>query len=306
MTTMRELVVAMSMLAVAQAAAAQDARATIKDFACSSCVAWNQAQAPFKIYGNTWYVGTKELSALLVTSPNGHILLDGALPQSAPIIEANIKQLGFRMRDVKLIVNSHEHFDHAGGIAALQRASGAKVAASAIGARVLRDGVIGKDDPQYDPAQDLRVEPVAAVREVADGAVLRLGPLALTAHMTPAHSPGGTTWTWRSCEQGRCLDVVYADSLTAVSTDGYRFTGGAGSPDRTPAFRAVIDKVRALKCDVIVSTHPGFTSTMEKLAARTPDNNPFIDPDSCKKYAAASLVRLEKRIATEQAGAPQQ
>ncbi|MES2900116.1 MAG: subclass B3 metallo-beta-lactamase [Pseudomonadota bacterium] len=304
MAKVSKLALAMGLAAVAQVAAAQGGIKAITEFTCSSCKEWNQPQKPFKIYGNTYYVGTKELSALLVTSPKGHILLDGALPQSAPLIEANIKTLGFRMRDVKLIVNSHEHFDHAGGIAALQRASGAKVAASPVGARVLRDGAIGKDDPQWEAGQDPRVESVAVVSEVKDGEVLKVGPLALTAHLTPAHSPGGTTWSWQSCEKGRCLDVVYADSLTAVSADGYRFTGAAGSPDLTPAFMAVIDKVAALKCDIVVSTHPGFTDTMQKFAAMTPASNPFIDANSCKNYAAASRVRLEKRIATERASAP--
>lgn len=297
MVRMRKLVVAMGLCAVASAAPAASDQQPIRHFKCASCDGWNQPQQPFKIYGNTYYVGTRELSALLVTSPKGHILLDGGLPQSAPLIEASIRKLGFRMRDVKLILNSHEHFDHAGGIAALQRASGAKVVASALGARVLRDGVIGKDDPQYIPSEEARVDPVAVVAEVADGEVVAVGELALKAHMTPAHSPGGTTWTWQSCEKGRCLDMVYADSLTAVSADGFRYT----EPDRTPAFAAVIDKVGALKCDVIVSTHPGFTDTMEKLAARTAANNPFIDPDGCKKYAASSRARLEKRIAAERA-----
>ena len=100
---------------------------------CDNCDEWNEPQAPFNIFGNTWYVGTGGLSAILVTGPEGHVLLDGALPQSAAQIQANIEALGFRIGDVKLIVNSHEHFDHAGGIAALQRASGATVAASAAG-----------------------------------------------------------------------------------------------------------------------------------------------------------------------------
>ena len=299
MTSMRMLVLALSVLSMSQAAAAGAGRKPVTEFQCSNCTAWNQPQKPFKIYGNTYYVGTAELSALLVTGPKGHVLLDGALPQSAPLIEASIRQLGFRMRDVKLILNSHEHFDHAGGMAALQRASGATVAASAAGAKVLRDGVIGKDDPQYDPAEDPRVDSVAFVTEVADGEVLTVGTTAMKAHMTPAHSPGGTTWTWTSCEKGRCLDMVYADSLTAVSADGYRFTA---SPDRTEAFKAVIDKVGALKCDIIVSTHPGFTNTMEKQAARTAASNPFIDPDGCKRYASASRARLDKRIAEERAG----
>ena len=266
---------------------------------CAMCEGWNKPQKPFKLYGNTWYVGTTELSALLVTSPRGHVLLDGALPQSAPLIEANIQALGFEMKDVKLILNSHEHFDHAGGIAALQRASGATVAASVSAAGVLRAGTVGKDDPQYDPVKPFHLAKVAKVREVADGETLKVGDLRVTAHYTPGHTPGGTSWTWASCENGRCLNMVYADSLTPVSTDGFHFSGGNGTPDISGSFRATIAKVAALKCDVMVSTHPGFSQVMQKLAARTEANNPFIDPGGCRKYAEAASKRLAERLALE-------
>nr|WP_122630832.1 subclass B3 metallo-beta-lactamase ALG6-1 [uncultured bacterium]APR64488.1 carbapenem-hydrolyzing metallo-beta-lactamase ALG6-1 [uncultured bacterium] len=266
---------------------------------CSMCEGWNRPQKPFKIYGNTWYVGTNDLSALLVTSPNGHVLLDGALPQSAPLIEANIQALGFKLKDVKLILNSHEHFDHAGGIPALQRASGATVAASIRGAKVLRAGTVGKDDPQFDPVKPFFLAKLEKVREVADGETLTAGDLRITAHYTPGHTPGGTSWTWTSCENGRCLNMVYADSLTPVSSEGFRFSGGNGAPDISSAFQATIDKVAALKCDVMVSNHPGFSQVMEKLAARTDANNTFIDPTGCRKYAAAASKRLANRLATE-------
>ena len=270
---------------------------------CSMCKEWNEPQAPFKVAANTWYVGTKELSALLITGPKGHILLDGALPQSAAQIEANIKQLGFRLADVKLIVNSHAHFDHAGGIAALQAKSGATVAASASGAQWLRDGTAGSDDPQYDPADRFFWPKVSTVRAVGDGEMLRVGPLTLTAHLTPWHTPGSTTWSWQSCEQGRCLNMVYADSLTAMSADGFRFSGDATHADRSASFRATMDKVAALPCDVIISTHPDATDTMERLAARTPAKNTFIDPSGCRTYAAAARVKLEARLASEAATA---
>lgn len=266
---------------------------------CSACADWNKPQKPFKVFGNTWYVGTNDLSALLVTSPKGHVLLDGALPQSAPLIAANIQALGFKLKDVKLILNSHEHFDHAGGIPALQRATGATVVASVRGARVLRAGTVGKDDPQYDPVKPFYLAKVAKVREVADGETLTLGGLRLTAHYTPGHTPGGTSWTWTSCESGRCLNMVYADSLTPVSSEGFHFSGRAGTPDLSRSFQATIARVAALKCDVMVSTHPGFSQVMEKLAARTAATNPFIDPDGCRKYAEAASKRFADRLAAE-------
>ena len=293
-----KMMMAAVLLAVAGPAAAAEVTPDTP-IVCSACESWNKPQKPFKIYGNTWYVGTQELSALLVTGPRGHVLLDGALPQSASLIAANIQALGFKLKDVKLILNSHEHFDHAGGIPALQRATGATVAASVKGAKVLRAGTVGKDDPQYDPVNPFHLAKVAKVREVADGETLSVGDVKLTAHYTPGHTPGGTSWTWTSCEKDRCLNMVYADSLTPVSTDGFHFSGGKGTPDISKSFQATIDKVAALKCDVMVSTHPGFSRVMEKLAARTETNNPFLEPDGCRKYAEAASKRFANRLATE-------
>jgi metallo-beta-lactamase class B len=116
---------------------------------CESCDTWNAAQEPFRIFGNTYYVGVAGLSSVLITSDKGLILLDGGLPQSAPLIDASIRKLGFRTEEVRLIVNSHAHYDHCGGIAALQRVSGAVVAASASGARAIESGEPPVDDPQY-------------------------------------------------------------------------------------------------------------------------------------------------------------
>jgi metallo-beta-lactamase class B len=285
--------VLLALVAGAQPAQAHDA------LNCDNCAAWNREQAPFNVYGNTWYVGPAGLSALLVTSPQGHILLDGALPQSAAQIEKHIAALGFNIKDVKLIVNSHPHWDHAGGIAALQRASGAVVAASAAGALALESGTNPKDDPQYEAEHAVHVPRLANVRVVADGETVSVGPLRLTAHLTPGHTPGGTTWTWRSCEKGKCADVVYAESLTAVSSDGFHFTGDAKHPDISASFLASVDKVRKLPCDIVISTHPAFTGTFDKLAARTPDNNPFLSPGGCRAYADVAEKGLLKRFDSE-------
>lgn len=266
---------------------------------CDMCEQWNQPQAPFNVFGNTWYVGTRELSAILVTGPDGHVLLDGALPQSASLVQANIEALGFRISDVRLILNSHEHFDHAGGIAALQRASGARVAAGPSAARALQAGTVGPDDPQYDPVDPVHLPKLAKVDPVADGETLTVGKLVITAHATPGHTPGSTTWSWTSCEADTCRAVVYADSLTPVSLGDYRFSGGHGAPDVSQRFADSIAKVAALPCDIVVSTHPGFTDTMAKQAARTPTQNPFVDPQGCKTYAAGAAERLKARLLKE-------
>jgi metallo-beta-lactamase class B len=253
---------------------------------CGDCDAWNKPHEPFRVFGNTYYVGVEGISAVLITNGGGSILLDGGLPQSAPIIDANIRRLGFRTEDIRLIVNSHAHYDHAGGIAALQRASGATVAASAAGKRALEQGEPTKDDPQYAFGREANAfPPLTKVRAVADGETLRVGDLAITAHLTPGHTPGATSWTWRSCDGPRCANVVYADSLNAVSSDGFRFTGGNGSPSLIETFRRSIAKVAALPCDVMISVHPSFGS--------------FTNPNACKAYAKGAAARLDVRIADE-------
>ena len=153
---------------------------------CARCVQWNQPQKPFRIWGNTFYVGPHGLSSILITSDRGHVLIDGALPESAKQIAANIQSLGFRMADVKLILNSHVHFDHAGGIAELQRVSGARVEASEWSAKVLSNGGIGKGDPQF--AGGTPISPVANVQTFRDGDQIRAGEIVITAHLTPGHT----------------------------------------------------------------------------------------------------------------------
>ena len=267
---------------------------------CASCAAWNVPQAPFRIYGNTYYVGTHGLSAILIASKQGLVLIDGGLTESAPQIAGNIRALGFRPEDIKLIVNSHVHFDHAAGIAPLQRLSGAKVAASPWSAQVLRLGTTTPDDPQH----DLKPQPYAGVSKVevlSDGQTLRVGPLALTAHFTPGHTQGGTSWSWTSCEKDRCLHIVYADSLTAVSADNYRFTS---HPDLLAGFEKSFAALETMPCDILLTPHPGFSGTLERLETREKSGKPdaFIDSDACRKYAANSRQGLAKRLAQEKGG----
>jgi metallo-beta-lactamase class B len=273
---------------------------------CDSCDAWNASREPFRLFGNSYFVGMQGLSAVLIASDEGLILLDGGLTQSAPLIEANIRKLGFRTEAVKLIVNSHAHFDHAGGIAALQRVSGATVAASPSGAFAIEHGGPPPDDPQYAFGHDANAFPaVKHVRVVKDGEILRVGDLAITAHLTPGHTPGSTTWTWRSCEGARCLDLVYADSLNSISAPGFRFTGDAKHPSREESFRASIAKVAALPCDIIVAVHPSAADLDGKLKRRAekpePGPDPLVDPEGCRAYAAGARERLERRLAEERA-----
>jgi metallo-beta-lactamase class B len=265
---------------------------------CPRCAEWNAPLDPVRLFGNTYYVGTAGLSSVLITSARGHILLDGGLPQSAEEIDRHIRRLGFRTEDVRLIVNSHGHFDHAGGIHALAAASGAAVAASASGADALKRGENTTDDPQYAFGHESNeFPPVGKVRVVRDGETLRVGSLAITAHLTPGHTPGSTTWTWKSCEGSRCLDIVYADSINAVSADEFKYSG---DPARVAAFRKSIELVGALPCDVMVSVHPEFTHLRDKMTRKAAgDENAFIDPLACRTYAADAMRALDRRLAQE-------
>jgi metallo-beta-lactamase class B len=298
----RHSLVALAAVAGAAVAEAQLVPDTLKD--CAQCAAWNVPQQPFRIFGNTYYVGTTELAAILVADDEGLVLLDAALPQSSPLIEASIAALGFRPSDIRLIVNSHTHFDHAGGIAALQRASGATVVASARAAEALRAGKPNADDPQFAIAGN-DFPAVRDVRVIRDGESLPVGHVRLTAHYTPGHTPGGTTWRWRSCEESRCLDVVYADSLNPVSADEFRFSGSASAPSIVDGFERSIRTVEGLPCDILLSPHPGFFGMQDKLRRRTAGAvDVFVDSNACRAYAGAARTRLEQRLAEERAATP--
>lgn len=267
---------------------------------CDSCDDWNKPREPFKIFGNTYFVGTDGLSSILIAGDAGLVLLDGGLEQSAAVIDANIRRLGFKTSDVKLIVNSHGHYDHAGGIAALQRASGATVAASPSGADALRRGENTPDDPQYGFGKaDNGFPPVKNVKVIKDGERLSVGNVTITAVFMPGHTPGATTWTWRSCEGKECRDIVYADSISAVAAPGYKFTD---FPEVIAKFRRTVSRMAELPCDIVVSTHPQATDLDAKIKKRAelkgagPD--PFVD-HGCKALAAAALKGLEARIAEE-------
>ena len=262
-------------------------------------VEWNAPQAPFRVFGNTYYVGPRGVSSILITSGSGHVLIDGALPESVPGIVASIQRLGFRIEDVDLILNSHVHYDHAGGIGELLRLSGARAAASAASARVLEQGRSGPDDPQYGVLPD--IARVGQVQVVSDGQAVRVGPLELTAHATGGHTPGGTSWTWTSCQGARCLDMVYADSLTAISADGFAFTRSRESPTALADFEKGFAFLSAAPCDILLTPHPGTSDLLERLAKReNGETDALIDTAACRRYAERGREGLRRRIEVEE------
>ncbi len=272
---------------------------------CKDCAEWNAPQSPFRIFGNTYYVGPHGLSSVLITSSAGHVLIDGALPESAQRIAASIRALGFRIEDVKLILNSHVHFDHAGGIAELQRMSGARVIASHWSAAVLVHGDVSRDDPQFGVIAP--VAPVGDVHELKDGETFRVGNIAMTAHLTPGHTPGGTSWTWKSCEADLCHDMVYADSLKPVSADGFRFTASREYPNALADFEKTFAFFSATPCDILITAHPEASGLWDRLAARKSGTKPepMVNPAACRDLAERGRQDLRERVAMER-GTPAQ
>jgi metallo-beta-lactamase class B len=262
---------------------------------------WNDPQDPFQLFGNTYYVGVRGLSSVLITSPAGHILIDGGSAKSPVQIVEHIARLGFRIGDVKYILNSHEHFDHAGGIAELQRLSGATVLASAAGEQVLRTGLVSKNDPQYSSLPPT-IAAVANTRVVKDGDIVTLGPLSVTAHATPGHAQGGVSWTWRSAEGGRTASMVYADSLNAISSAPFRYSANNSYPQARAELEKSIATVAAFDCEILVSGHPEASGLWTRLAQQaTMGNTAFIERNACRDYANAARDKLASKLASEAA-----
>lgn len=258
--------------------------------ACANRDGWSDPAPPAKIFGNSYYVGTCGISVVLIDTPAGLVLIDAATEEAAPSILANIRALGFDPKNVRFLLTSHEHLDHVGGLKALQEATGARVIARPEAVAALTSGQPEATDPQRGGIPPFRG--VTVGRTVLDGEMLKIEKLRLTAHATPGHTPGGTSWTWRSCEGTDCRTIAYVDSLSAVSADGYRFVD---HPDYVATFRATFAKVEALPCEILITPHPGASTLFARLA----DPATLANPESCRAYAAGARMRLADRLASE-------
>ncbi len=261
---------------------------------CESCEAWAAPRTAFALPGGAYYVGTEGLSSVLVPTTGGLVLLDAGLPQSVDNMMTRIRDLGFDPMQLRYVLVSHVHYDHAGGVAAVQRRTGAVVAAGEGASAALRTGVAQADDPQ---ATSLFASPpvTGAIRELADGETLTVGNTVFTRVATPGHTTSGSTWTWTG-EAG--VHLVFADSLNPVSDEGYTF---GQPPERAEAFRASIARVAALPCDVLVPVHPSFSRlfTLADRAAKAGDPATLIDDKACRLYAAGAGKRLKRRLRDE-------
>ncbi|KQN91612.1 subclass B3 metallo-beta-lactamase [Sphingomonas sp. Leaf67] len=279
-----------AILLAAMPAATPPADVAARARQCAGKDGWSDPAPPVRIFGNVYDIGTCGITVLLIAGPHGHIVIDAATAEAVPSIVGNIRRLGFRPQDVKLLLMSHSHIDHAGGLAALRRATGAKLLASAAAREVIERGRFAGDDPQRDILSPVDRVPVAGV--LTDGQPVTLGPIRLTAHLTPGHSPDGMSWSWRSCAGKICRTVVFADSLSAVSSDAYRF---GDHPAYVARLRATIAKVAALPCDIVLTPHPAASDMAERLAGQ----KPLVDRNGCRTYAAAATRRLDKRLIDE-------
>jgi metallo-beta-lactamase class B len=265
---------------------------------CAADAGWNDPAVPRKIFGNSWYVGTCGISAILITSDSGHVLIDGGTEKGGRLIAANIQALGFQLKDVRTLLISHEHHDHAGGIAYLQQVTGAQVYARAPADTVLQSGKSSRDDPQFLVLDAMA--PVASVTRIADGQVLQTGNVQLTAHATPGHTPGSTSWTWQSCDQNQCQQLAYVDSLTAISDDVYKYSDDSAHPGYLAAFRAGLKHIATLPCTILLTPHPSASDLWARLGPAA--TAPLVNAEGCRQYAASASVKLDKRLVKEREG----
>lgn len=234
---------------------------------------WSRPTEPFRIVGPVYYVGTAGIAVYLIRTPQGHILLDGGLEENAPLVERSIAKLGFALDDVKLILATHAHYDHAAALAALKRATGAAFASSA-GDRSAYETGTPPSEVNYGvmPFSPLKVD-----RTLADGRPVRLGGVALKPVLTPGHTPGCTTWTMRVTEAGRLLDVVFPCSITVA---GNKLVGNNGYPGIVADFRRTFARMRKLHADVVLPAHPELADVLERVRRRNAgDHGAFIAPE---------------------------
>ena len=253
---------------------------------------WNRPVEPFRIAGNLYYVGAAGISAYLLTSPDGDVLLDSGFQETVPLIEANMHKLGFRLTDVRILINSHAHVDHAGGLAELKSRTKARLLASPADAELMVHG--GKGDFAF--GDTLPYQPVVPDALLKDGEPVRLGNISLTPHFTPGHTKGCTTWTTTVQDGGHAYRVVFTCSLTAP---GYQLTNNPKYPLIWQDFEASLKTLRALPCDIFLAPHGWDFNLADKSKALGGAANPFVDPDGYRRYLDRSEAALHK-----QAGLP--
>lgn len=255
--------------------------------------AWTRVTAPFRIVGPIHYVGTEGLAAYLIKTSKGAILIDGTMAENVPAIRRNIVASGVRPRDVKVMLLSHAHFDHAAGLAGLKAATGARLVAGAADRAALETGI-----PPGETSYGVIGFPAVKVdRAIRDGETVRLGEVTLTARATPGHTPGCTTWTTRVIERGRPLDVVFACS---VSVAGNRLVGNRRYPGIVADFRTSFARMSMMRADVVLPFHPEQADVFARKARRdSGDANAFVAPGLLRRLVSEARTAFEADLAKQ-------
>ena len=260
---------------------------------------WAKPAKPYRIIGNVYYVGANELTSFLIVTPKGHILIDAGMEEMAPQIAENIERLGFHVADVKILLNTQAHIDHAAGLAELKRISAARLLVSRADAPVIESG--GAAD--YLWPDRFRWEPVKVDGFVEDGQTIELGGVTLTAHLTPGHTKGCTTYTMSAKSSGRNYRVVFLGSTTLV---GQKLVGNQGYPQIAEDFQKTFQVLRSLPCDIFLASHASFYKGLEKgeRLKRGVKPNPFVNRKEFRMFVEeqeksfkAELERAKKLAA---------
>ena len=255
---------------------------------------WNGPIAPFRITSNIYYVGTNFLASYLITTPQGDILINPDFEQSVPVIHKSVEKLGFRFSDIKIILISHAHDDHAAGAALAKKLSGAQLMVMDADVPEVANG--GAGDFQYKS----KWTPTKVDHVLHDGEQVKLGGAALTAHLTPGHTKGCTTWTTDVKEGGRSYHVVIVGSPNV--NDGYKLVGNKLYPQIASDYEKTFRVLKSLPCDIFLGAHGSYFDMDQKLKRLRPNGpNPFIDPAGYRAYVNEREEAFRKELAAQQA-----
>lgn len=244
---------------------------------------WTEPFPPFKIVGNVYYVGSRGLASYLITTPQGHILINSNLESSIPQIRSSIEKLGFHFSDVKILLISHAHWDHDAGSVEIKKLTHAQYMVMAGDAPVVESG--GKEDFQYGNSPANLYPPAKVDRILHDGDEVRLGGVVLTAHLTPGHTKGCTTWTLKTTEARKTYDVVIVGSPNV--NPGYRLVSNTKYPEIASDYEKMFRTLKQLPCDVFLGAHGAYYNLETKFAKlKNGRENPFVDPDGYKNFVS--------------------
>jgi metallo-beta-lactamase class B len=259
---------------------------------------WTAPFPPFRIAGNLYYVGSKGLASYLVTTPQGHILINSDLEANVPMIQESITQLGFKFSDVKILLISHAHWDHDAGSAKVMELTGAKYMVMDGDVAVVESG--GKEDFQYGGDPAMQYPPTRVDRVLHDGDTVTLGDVVLVAHLTPGHTKGCTTWTLTVRNNGKALSAVIIGSPNV--NPGYQLVNNAKYPTIATDFERTFRVLKSLRCDLFLGAHGSYFDLDTKFARmKAGDQNAFVDPEGCAKFIAQKEQAFRSELGKQRA-----